>query len=259
LTTHFEDAVADLVQQGIPQTTAIERALAAMGDPQPVMCGFNDVHRGQHHYKAGMVASLMLMLVIFGFHQLHAALGLTEYSTLSRLFYIFYHSLNTALVCYIVVIAARRLLMWRFGILTIDLPCKIVLGGSALYLVGNTFLELTTNSWNPVPTALNAANVVDGVGLLIMHGGMVITGAGSFLLGARIVGVRNALVKSIAVLALIKGVALVLALVLWYLDVGIYNLFDALLLLTDLMLWPLLSLLFFQAAYARYRPPPVAA
>jgi hypothetical protein len=254
LSAHVEDAVDDYVQQGLPQPAAYQRALAELGDPRRAAHGFNDVYRGRRHYIAAMLACLLLLVEAFGFRQVYAMLDVTDYATPSRIFFVLDHILFTSLIFYVVIVF-RRLLMWRFDNQAVSTPSKIVLGGIVAYLIGNLPLELTINSWDPVPTLLNTSDAAEWVGVLFMHGGYLLMGIGIFLLGLSVLPTRNRLVKGVAMIGSIQGAVMIATITLMHLDGPLSYIFFAFTLLFGLILWPLVSLLFFQAIYSYRRLP----
>jgi hypothetical protein len=254
LAAHVEDAVDDYVQQGLPQSAAYQRALAELGDPRTAAHGFNDVYQGRRHYIAAMLASMLLPVLGFAFQLVYTMLDITDYSTPSRIFYVINHLLFASLLFYVVIVL-RWLLTWRFDNRISGAPSNVVLGGLAAYLIGNLPLELAIDSWDPVPTLRTASSAAEWVGILFMHGGMLVIYIGVFWLGMRALPTRNGLVKSVAIIGCALSVDSTLALTLWYLDVPFAYLFSELSLVFGFFLWPMLSLLFFHAIYASRRLP----
>jgi len=249
-----EDAVADYVEQGIPHPAAYRRAVAGLGDPHAVARRFNDVYRGWRSYMTAMLVCLLLAVQALIFHLITTALDITEYSTASRIGYVINHSVSIFLSIY-VVIALRRLLVWRYNNPTVDRPIKVVIGGSLIYLAGNLPLELTVDTWDPVPTLSSAANSAEGAAILLMHGGMFVLYVGLAWLGGRAFSTRNGLVKSAAVLGGILGADMAVALTLLYLDSPLSYIFGELSIVLSLLLMPIISLVFFQAIYTPHRLP----
>lgn len=254
LAAHVEDATDEYIQQGLTPDAARRCALAELGDPYTAAHGFSDVYRGRRTYIRAMLASLLLVLLEFVFHLMYAALDITDYSTSSRFFYVITHIVFMAFTLY-VVFSLRRLLTWRFDNQAVITPSKVILGGAAAYLIGNLPLELTVATWDPVPTLRTAAGAGEWLGLLFMHGGMMVIYAGVFWMGLRALSTRNGLVKGTAVMACILSADSAIALILWYLDIPISYVFAELSLVFGFFLWPLISLLFFQAIFT-YRHLP---
>jgi hypothetical protein len=254
LADHFEDAVADLLEQGISEAAAHQRALVELGDPQLAAYGFKDVYLGRHHYMAAMVISLIMMMLPFLVPQIHAALGIIDLSMADRIFYIIAHIVSTSLLVYVVV-TFRKLLVWRFNNQTVEMPIKIVLGSATAYLIGNAISELTVESWDPTPTFLSASNALEGAGLLIMHGSMLALGISFLLLLACCLSIRNTVLKVVVVLGGLFNVFYILTLVLYYLNMPQAFLFYNLRVLTSLALWPTVSLLFLHPLFFYRRPP----
>ncbi|MBN1201689.1 MAG: hypothetical protein JXJ20_07535 [Anaerolineae bacterium] len=253
LAAHVEDAVDDLVRQGVPQAEAQQRALAALGDPQPVAHGFNDIYRGRRHYLAAMLASVLLLIESLMFHQVYKALDVVDYSTASRLLYIADHAVFVLLLVYVVIVC-RWLLLWRFNVQTGNTPIRLIVGGYGLYLVGNALLELLVDSWDPVPTLSNTSDPVEWVGLLVMDGGMLVGSAGTVLFGICAFQARSGLLKATAVLAIVASGTTSIAIALLLLNIEAY-LFHGLSILAGLLLWPTVFLLFLRMAYTRHYLP----
>jgi hypothetical protein len=257
LAAHFEDSVADLVQQGVPEDTASQRALAALGDPQPVAHRLNDVHRGRLHYIAAMLVSLAVIVLLFSSYEMIGALGLSENSTAYQIVDLIYETIYIVLITYVLV-EFRRLLLWRFDCRAIHLPVKIMLGGFVMTLVGYMILEMIIDSWDPIPTLWDASSVFEALGFVGLHGGLMVVGAGVFLGGVRIWSIPNGILKTIAVLAILLGVGMDLNVTLLYVGRPSYPLNESLLLIMG-VLWPAIALAFFQAIYAHSRLPMRAA
>jgi hypothetical protein len=254
LAAHVEDAAEALIRQGNSPTEAYSRALAALGDPQQVAYGFNNVYLGPRVYKAAFFACLVAFLMGFGFSWVREAADMAEYSTTSRWFYVIDHTALVALTVFIV-ISLRRLLVWHFKNQGIDGPMNLILGGAGLYFGGNIFLELTIDSWDPLPTTFDASSPVEGLCLAIMHGGLLVIWVGMVLFGYRALATRSKLLRSSAMIAIIQGTLSIIALVLVYLDSEWSYLFGETSLLFSLFLWPMISLVFFQMSYVSHRRP----
>ena len=254
MTAHVEDAIEDYVQQGIPQVAAYQRALDDLGDPQQVARRFSDVHRGRRHYRGAMVACFLLLIQQGVFYQLYAVLNIVDYSLISRLLFIADHIVWASLVIYVVIVL-RWLLLWRFDHSTVDSPVKIIIGGFVIYLIGNIGLESTLDSWSPNPTLSNTSDPLEWVGVLAMHGGMLISSAGTAWFGVRALPVKNRTIKGLAYLASLEGGLTFVTLVLLDLDVDGYIFVHAFAFLFELLLWPAIGLLFFQTVFALRRLP----
>jgi hypothetical protein len=254
LSDHVEDAVADMVEQDVPEETAYRRVLSTLGDPHSLARGFKDVHLGRYHYMAATLVCLMIMFVSFGYGQFHEALGWAEQSMAGRILYIVEHAFSMALLVYVVVVF-RRLLVWRFDNQAVETPSKIVVGSSVGYLIGNAIAELTVDSWYPVPTFLDASGVVEGAGLLIMHASFLVFGIGFLLMLACSLSTRGKLVKAVAIIGSIQCVSFIVALVLFFLGVPLSSLFGHINALMNLITWPVASVLFLQALFTHRRLP----
>jgi len=258
LTAHVEDTVADLVEQGVAEAAAYQRALATLGSPRTVANGFKHVYLGRRRYIAGLAISLLMVAEGFFFDALFSWLDIGETSTAGRLLYVLDHVLTVTLVCY-VVITLRRLGEWRHNLPGLAMPVNLLLGGSAIYLVGNVILELTVDSWDPIPTLTTAASTFEWANVLIMQGGMLIIGVGVLLFGVRALAARDPLMKIAAGMASITGLCLVLALTLLYVNKMLSYVAGELWLLSGILIWPVIGLVFLQAIYTRYQQPPVKA
>lgn len=255
LTAHFEDAVEAWVEQGMSPQDARQRALADLGDPCTTARSLNDTHRGQQEYKRGMLASLLVLVCVFGFSPLKDILGFADYSTADRLLHILANAVNTVLIVRIV-ITMRRMIMWRFDVASADFPSRLIMGGFAVNLAGNVLLELIVDTWDPVPTLHNTSSALEALGLIVMHGGILVICAGMLLLAGRVLAVKSGLVKGVAVIGGLQCLMLALAIITLHLDIWLsYPLYE-LSYLFNLLLWPLLFLLFFQAIFT-YRQQPL--
>jgi hypothetical protein len=254
LTAHFEDTTADLLQQGVPQETAHQRALAVLGDPQAVARGFNDVHRGRRHYFAAALACVLLLVENFNLPQGFLMPDWAESSASSRIFYAADHALTILLTLYVVFVIGR-LLVWRFDNEAVNTPVKIVLGGLVANLIGTVILDLVRDNRTPVPTLLNATNLAEGVGSLLQDGGVLITSAGVVALGTCVLPTLNKLAKGIAVSAIFEGTAAVSYILTLYLDGRNFLYFFILIVLNTTILLPAISLVFIRAWISYRRLP----
>jgi hypothetical protein len=253
LTAHFEDTTAELLQQGVPEETAYHRALASLGDPRAVARGFNDVHRGHHHYLLAALACMLLLVENFDLPQRFLMPDWAEGSPQSRIFYAIDHALTILLTAYVVFVLGR-LLVWRFNQDGVNAPVNMALGGLVANLIGTVMLDLGAGVGGGMPTLLNASSLAEGVGSLLRDGGILLTGIGVVVLGASVLPALNKLGKGIAVSAMVEGMAALFCTVTLYLD-GISLYFYLLIVLNTLILLPVITLVFMRAWISYHRLP----
>ncbi len=247
LAAHFEDAVDDWMAQGLPPEDASRRALGDLGDPYAASCGFNDTHRGRQRYLVGMLASLLVLTFILGFSPLAYLQGLLgveqsfvvdEYSTTERLFRIIGALLDGVLFAQ-VVIAFKQLITWRFNILSVDLPSRLIIGGFAINRIGIMISTLEPSFFT--------------TGGDVMRGGMLAVNVGLLLLARRLFPINNGLMKGIAVTG--GALSLVLPVTEILRQLGIVFFYLEWWAVLNFALWPLVSLAFLQAIIT-YRHQP---
>jgi len=253
LTAHFEDTTAALLQQDVPEETARQRALAALGDPQAVAHGFNDVHRGRRHYLMAALACLLLLVENFDLPQRFLIGDWADGSTPSRLFYAADHAFTIALGFYVVFVMGR-LLVWRFDHSAATTPVNIVLGGLVAHATGTAILDLAVDTGSSTPTLLNASNLVEGMGAALQGGGILLTGAGLIALGASVLLAFDTPGKGIAALTMIEGATTMLYIIMLYLGgsfLGVY----VLMVLSSAILLPAVGVVFMRAWLSHRRLP----
>lgn len=135
ITNHFLDAVDDYMAEGLKKEDAQTRALADLGAAETISRGLKDVYHGHRLYKVGAVASMSILGILILLPGLIYSLwaGNTLAVQISNIFVGFVLAGLTAYV----LDTLRRLLIWRFGMFTLDRAFKIAIASYLLWLAAD--------------------------------------------------------------------------------------------------------------------------
>lgn len=135
ITNHFLDAVDDYMAEGLKKEAAQTRALADLGAAEIIGRGLKDVYRGQRLYKIGAVASMLILVILILLPGL--IYSLWAGNTLAiQIGNIITGLILAGLTAY-VLDTLRRLLIWRFGMLTLNRAFKVAIASYLLWLAAD--------------------------------------------------------------------------------------------------------------------------
>ncbi len=249
IAAHYADALDDYQEQGLNPAEAQTRALRDLGAPDVVADGFNDVHRGQRHYPIAAVASLLVFLVIF---TLPAALLTAGLDTPLAL--VLGVGFRAALMIYVVLVLGW-LVSWRLGQPGMTRMFGLMAGGLAAESAGMILATVLLGSEAFVDitrTLPTAGSALESGLLLLTQGGRLAAAGGILALSAALFRAEHPLYglgRPLAALALIMGGSLLLACLLPYISPMVAQYAILGVVLMHALLWPLLTLVFFRAAY----------
>jgi hypothetical protein len=247
---HYEDALADYLEQGLPQAEAHARTMADLGAADVTADGLCDVHRGRRHYAIATLLSLLTFFVIFVIPAqfFHAGYGEDSLPILAA------YIMRGGLMIYVMLVF-RWLLSWRFRIPAAIPPLNLLMAGLALETIGMVLAILITGTSNYADISrplYQSETLIQLVLLVITQAGRVAASLGALRIGyllARSESHLYGLRLPMAVLTTAMGLGLALAIGLPYFTMEGGLLITAFLLITHVLVWPALTLLFFRAAY----------
>lgn len=254
LSAHFEDAVADYQDEGLSLEEARSRALSDLGLPDLTGRGLKDVHRGRRHYKLAALASLLILANMF-------LLPTIIYSVLAgnpaaaRAALIVGDLVLAGLTAY-VLLALRRLLVWRFDKVRLGVVFDGVIAGYLLWIAADVTsvfaldLTLYIGSMRPLAEAVSGLDLAlillaTAGQFAVALGGLVVSGA-LWISEENLYGIGKPLALGLVVMALPIGTAS-LALNLGA-DIA-YQILALLSMVAHASLWPILTLLFVRAVF----------
>jgi hypothetical protein len=260
LLAHYQDAAADYGAAGRPESEAHRLALADLGQAEIAANGFKDAHLGHRRYLLATAAAMGNLLALLVFPMVYIGLNLG-------------HRPQTGLAIFaaadftlwgftlIVFLVLGQLLRWRFGLTRLNGPIRLSLAGLTIQIAAdvtsllrygyshNISFEATPGLFDMPPGPETIIKLVSFAGFLLIGIGLLQAAPHIYKLG----GILYGLGKPVAILLIILGVSFATA----WLWLNIPNKLPALLVglavqVSHLLLWPLLTLLFFRAVY---RPP----
>lgn len=249
IAAHYADALDDYQEQGLPPAEAHTRALRDLGAADAVAGGFNDVHRGQRHYPFAAVASLLAFLVIFMLPAALMTLGLDSLLTM-----VLGLGIRAALMIYVVLVLGW-LVSWRLGQPGTAPLLRLMAGGLVAESAGMILALLLFGSEMVVDIARTlpaAGSALESGLLLLTQGGRLAAAAGMLALSAALFRAKNPLYglgRPLAAVTLIMGSSLALACLLPYISPAASQFAIMGVIVMHAVVWPLLTLVFFRAAY----------
>jgi len=254
LSAHFEDAVADYQDEGLTLEEARSRALSDLGLPDCTGRGLKDVHRGRRHYKLAAVASLLILANMFLLPTIVYSV-LAGKSAAARAALIVGDLLLAGLTAY-VLLALRRLLVWRFDRVRLGVVFDIVIASYLLWIAADVTsvfalnLTLYIGSMRPFADAVSGFDwalillaATGQIGLAL--GGLIVAGA-LWTSEDNLYGIGKPLAIGLVLMALPIGTASLA------LNLGadiVYQILSLLSMVAHASLWPILTLLFVRAVF----------
>jgi len=214
--------------------------------------GFNDVHRGRRHYQIAAGISLLNVFIIFALPWLLESIGVASSPLVMMLAYV----LRVVTMGY-VLWTLRRLLIWRLHARDLDRSFVLLIGGIAGETLAAVLSQLLLGSTLAVDSNFvlsDATTLTQVIVVLLVIVSRIAAGWGALEMGWRVLHVDRSqlygLNTPLAGLALAMGVALPGMSLLAHLGaMNLAYLSMVVILLVHVLIWPLLTLIFFRAVY----------
>lgn len=250
LAAHYEDALDDYLDQGMTRADAHTRVMTDLGAAAHTAQGLSDVHRGQRHYVFAAIASLLAFCIIFVLPAGLYAAGVGERSLPMLALYV----ARPALMIYTMFIQ-KWLIGWRFHLPQVAHPINLLIIGLVLESIGMIVSVFIAGSadYADISRSLMQSQTLFQAGLLVVtQAGRMAASIGALWLGyllARTDGWLYGLRLPLAVLTMAMGAGIGLACIVPYFSSAGSVWVMAMVLIAHVLVWPLLTLLFFRAAY----------
>jgi hypothetical protein len=236
---HYEDAVAEYIEAGQTEAQAHTQAMRDLGAADLTAGSLSDVYRGQIHYKLAALACMVTLFLTFGY-------GFTVpffRNTLavdSSIAYLVTDIVSHTLTIYIL-ITLKRLLIWRFNIANLNRLFNIIIVGIIAELLYFTLGDVLLTFNHPLTT------LVGFIRALLTCAGLIGLTRQLFSQQVDLYGLARAL----GFLAALLAVSFFSGATVRALDIlpEVYSLAMALVMVTHVLIWPLLTLVFFRAVY----------
>lgn len=249
---HIEDAMEEYMDQGMSESEAQRRALHDLGAAEAVAQGMNDVHRGRRTYLSGFWASLSVLVALFGTPALYQVLGLSAADLAAELLFATGQLLLLSLTL-VALMAFRCLLTWHAGLPVSARLIQIIGGGLVVSVVTGVVLMLRTGLEGEVQAIGDADGAFETLLVVLVQAGQIAGGSALVLLAARMIRHGDSLYglgKPLALTVLLLGGGLAITGLLW--DIGLDvpgDITYMLVMLAHVLLWPVMTLVFFRALY----------
>jgi len=260
---HYEDAVADYTAAGSTPEEAHAQAMADLGQDIDTARGLKDAHLGHRRYQWAMLASLLMLVSMLGLPVIYLALGLRHNSNEATMLFVISDLLLFGLTTFVLFIL-KELFTWRFDLPQASRFIRLSIGGFTLQMLADISSLLrygySHNIGNKHVTIFQAGSALEA-------GLHVASLVGFLLLGIGLLGLARQISKAQTTLyGLDKPLAILLVILGGLFTTGwfwlnvpsfvIAELGSVLVQFSHFLLWPLLTLLFFRAAYRPTDHPP---
>ncbi len=236
---HYEDAFAEYSKAGQTEAQAHTQAMRDLGAPDKTFNGLRDVYRGQWHYKLAALACLVTLFLTFGYG-FTVPFFRTTLLVNKNIAYLMTDMVSHALTIYIL-IALKRLLIWRFNIANLNLLFNIVIAGIIGELVYFTLGDALLTYQHPLTTLVGFTRA------LLTCSGLLGIAYQLFTQQVDLYG----LAKALGFLTILLAVGFFFGATMHVLDIlpEVYSLAYALVMVVHVLIWPMLTLVFFRAVY----------
>lgn len=263
LNAHLADATDEYLAGGLDEAEAQRRALADLGPAATVAEGFKDAHLGRQRYRLAAAASAFILFT----HLLAPLLYQLAYPYLTIAFPVAYN-LALMLPLIYVLIVLKQMLNWRFHLQGLDTPLRLAVAGLIMQFTADILMLLLYGfSMNTgiarVPGIFEAGPWHQVLVILLSMAGFALLGVGMVWISLRLArwdGRLFGLKKPLLAFTMVMGLSMATS-GLW-MTIGLERVLDfagLIVLISHIFLWPLLTLLFFRAAYRPpYRPASLA-
>lgn len=262
LLNHYQDAVASYSDEGMSRYEAHDNAMRDLGAADLVATGLHDAHLGYRLYIAGMIASMCNLTALIGLPVAYLKFGLGE-----RMGFVPF-SIMTDLIllsCTVVaLLALQQLLYWRFNRRDLVKVFRLVISGLALQITADIAgLQLFGYSHN---VDMHHARSIFESNSLLQIGISGLSMIGFLALGVGLVWIaiklRNVPEALYGLAPLVVGLFAVLGAFIGTSFVWITiprsqatALAGLIVIVSHLVIWPALTLLFYRAAYRPFMLP----
>jgi hypothetical protein len=253
LIAHYEDAVADYTATGLSPDQAHTQAMTDLGKDEVTWRGLKDVHLGYKRYQWAMIASFSMLMFVLGFPIVYLALGLRENSGQAVTLFVIDDLLLYGLTTF-VLLSIKRLFTWRFNLSETGRFIWLSVGGLTLQIMADITSVLmfgySHNIGNKYVTIFQTGSVLE-VGLhLVSLVGFILIGLGLLGLARQILKTRlYGLSVPLAVLLMVMGGCFFSGWLWLNISSAISLLVGVIVQLCHLIIWSLLTLLFFRVLY----------
>lgn len=135
ISNHFLEAVDDYMADGLSKEAAQTRALADLGAAETISRGLKDVYHGQHLYKISAVASMSILAILMFVPGLIYTVWAGN-SLAIQIGNIVIGFVLAGLTAYVLG-TLRRLLVWRFGMQSLNRAFKTAIAAYLLWLAAD--------------------------------------------------------------------------------------------------------------------------
>lgn len=259
ITNHFLDAVDDYMAEGLEKEAAQTRALANLGAAEITGRGLKDVYHGCRLYKVGAVASMSILIILTllpGFiYSLWA--GNTRAVQIGNII----TGLVLAGLTAYVLDTLRHMLIWRFGMLTLNRAFKVAIASYLLWLAADIVSLTAYNAplyIGSLRALSEAVTEFDKALIILAWIGQIGLGINGLLISwslwraeDNLYGIGKLLAVCLAVMAVPIGLSGFVVNLGWGTAVEFLYL---LVIMGHIFVWPVITMLFIRAIF---RPPTV--
>ncbi|MFC1974773.1 hypothetical protein ACFLXQ_00060 [Chloroflexota bacterium] len=255
LIAHYEDAMAGYIAAGLSPDQAHTQAMTDLGKDEVTWRGLKDAHLGYKRYQWAMIASFSMLMFMLGFPIIYLASGLKENSSQVITLFVIDDLLLYGLTTF-VLFSVKQLFTWRFNLSETGRFIWLSVGGLTLQIIADITSVLmfgySHNVGNKYVTIFQTGSVLETGLHLVSLVGFVLIGIGLLGLARQILKTKPGLYGLsvlLAVLLMVMGGCFVSGWFWLNISSAISLLIGVIVQLCHLIIWSLLTLLFFRALY----------